>query len=605
MAKKLICLFLCALMVLGVLNIPITNGASALAAGEKKNYNGLKVGYIPVDDRPVNYERVQWLAKSVGIDLLMPERDLFRTALDNMTPNKNGTTYGDREALVEWLKEVDDECDYFVISLDQMLSGGLVSSRWLSNTDLTLEYKIADYIIDFAENNTVVLFDTVMRLASTVNYEGYQMTEYNELRSYGAKERKVLTGEQLTVENIIDGYQYAPNGSKIYSSLSDSAINKYLASRTRKLKLNDYILSHSLENLDFCYIGVDDSKPQNTIQTNEINYIQNKLGDNGVIYAAIDELGLMGLTRIVAKVYGTVDINVTYFGNGVNSKADDYDYLTTKQVIDLHIQSLGCTVAKNGDGELDFLVLTRNASSSDITKMVDRIIECIENELPVIVVDPNSGNGTQLQQQMISRGVSLTLLLGYSNWNTAANSTGIALSNGISRYTYLKNSRVITQESHYGFLQAATFGYLKDMGYKYGAASYETILQNINNSWIITSLDEFKATPHGTVTMSNIRQPWNRTFEIVFDVNVTPWEGEPEVSDTPDWVVPDYLLGDINNDGAIDSFDYILARAVVLGLYTPNEGEFARGDITENGKIDSFDYLLIRAHVLGIKQIVQ
>ena len=128
-------------------------------AFESKDYNGLKVAYIPIDNRPVNFDRVKMLAKSVGFELLMPEEDTFRTALDNMKPNKNGSTYGDREKLLEWLKETDKTCDYFVLSLDQLLSGGLVASRWLDNTDLTFEFEVADYIIELAKNNTVVLVE--------------------------------------------------------------------------------------------------------------------------------------------------------------------------------------------------------------------------------------------------------------------------------------------------------------------------------------------------------------------------------------------------------------------------------------------------------------
>ena len=46
-------------------------------AFESKDYNGLKVAYIPIDNRPVNYDRVKMLAKSVGFELLMPEEDTF------------------------------------------------------------------------------------------------------------------------------------------------------------------------------------------------------------------------------------------------------------------------------------------------------------------------------------------------------------------------------------------------------------------------------------------------------------------------------------------------------------------------------------------------
>ena len=46
--------------------------------GEKfeKDYNGTKVAYVPLDDRPVNVDRVLYLAQSAGLDIIMPDADL-------------------------------------------------------------------------------------------------------------------------------------------------------------------------------------------------------------------------------------------------------------------------------------------------------------------------------------------------------------------------------------------------------------------------------------------------------------------------------------------------------------------------------------------------
>ena len=492
--KRFVCFALAVIMLTALFPCFVNDTAYALG---KRDYNGLQVAYIPIDNRPVNYDRVKMLAKSVGFELLMPEEDTFRTALDNMKPNKNGSTYGDREKLLNWLKETDKTCDYFVLSLDQLLSGGLVASRWLDNTDLTFEFEVADYIINLAKNNTVVLFDTVMRLASTVNYQGYQMPEYNNLRSYGSVARLTLTGSELTVDNIIAGYKYGENGKKISTPLSDKAVDKYLASRTRKLKLIDYILSKSLEDLEYCYIGVDDSSTTTNIQTNEINLISNKLGDNGVIYAGTDELGLMGITRIVTKLYGSPKVGVTYFGNSKDQIADEFDFASLEYEINNHIKSLGCTVVDGGKGDVEVLVITKNSGNDQAIKLVDKAFELVENKKPVIIIDPNSKNADFLQKQLLTREFPLSMLLGYSNWNTAANAMGIALSNGISRYTYLANCSNITRQSHRGFLEASTFGFLKDISYKYygfsienpgvsAYGSYAYIVKQINGSEMIS-----------------------------------------------------------------------------------------------------------------------
>jgi len=577
--KRLLCIALSIIMLTSVLSLPVS-------AEGTKNHNGISVAYIPIDNRPVNLQRVQMLAKATGIELLMPEEDLYRTALDNMKPNSNGSTYGDREALLEWLKETDKECDYFVLSLDQLLSGGLVSSRWLKNTDLTFEYEVADTIISLAKNNTVVLFDTVMRLASTVNYQGYQMNEYNNLRAYGSVARKTLSGSNLTVDNIIAGYKYGTDSKEVSTPLSEKDIDGYLASRARKLKLIDYILSQSLDDIEYCYIGVDDSSTTTNIQTNEINYISNKLKNNGMIYAGTDELGLMGLTRIVTKLYGTAEVGVTYFGGGENQIADGFDFATLKFELENHIKSLNCTVTKSGNGDLQVLCLTQGATPATAKQLVDKAEEYIKNQVPVIIIDPNTNTGSFLEKELLKRNFPLALLLGYSNWNTAANALGIALSNGISRYSYLANCSDITEDSHYGFLQTIAFGCMKDISYKYfgfsiekptanGNGSYNHILKMINDSGIITDLSSYKVTSHGEVKADNFRYPWDRTFEMVCDVMV-----EGHVTG---------IIGDINDDRQICINDYLFVKRIIENTYASDSNANLRADTDSNGIIDQKD----------------
>ena len=77
--------------------------------------------------------------------------------VSTVSPKTAAVRIGDRKALLEWLKSVERKADIFVISLDQMLSGGLVGSRWLDNTDLTFEYEVADYIITLTKKKQVCL----------------------------------------------------------------------------------------------------------------------------------------------------------------------------------------------------------------------------------------------------------------------------------------------------------------------------------------------------------------------------------------------------------------------------------------------------------------
>lgn len=489
-------------------------------------FNNVKIAYIPLDNRPVNKERVEYLAASAGFTLLIPEESLYRTALDNMTPNPDGSTIGNRVALLEWLKSVEDECDYFVISLDQLISGGLVGSRYLSNTDLKFEMEVADYLIRLAEKKHLILFDTVMRLASTVGYQGYEMDAYNALRSYGKKARKTLKGDQLTVDNIIAGYRYDENGREISVSVSDGMLDQYLASRARKLKVIDHLLSNAVDDIERIYIGVDDSSPETTIQTNEINYITSVGGENLTLFAGADELGLMGIAAVATDVYGEAECKVTYFGEGKNWAADGFDTSTLADCIEKHFSSIGATLDSDNKYALQVLVLTRSDNvKNNADALMKQAVKNISEGIPTCIIDASSSN-RDLPYMVIDRQYDMAKLLGYSNWNTVANATGISLSNAVARYVYIKNAPV-TEESNKAFLKTLTFSFIKDISYKnkgitnlkdtsqYGPVK---ILERINSSEMLVGINE--TAPHGKVSVSNFRYPWNRSFEATFDIKV-------------------------------------------------------------------------------------
>lgn len=85
-----------------------------------------RVAYVPLDDRPVNTDRVEYLAGSLGYELVMPDAEAYRTRLDEQPPGESGLKYGDRAALYEWVLEQEESgCDRYILSLDQLLSGAL------------------------------------------------------------------------------------------------------------------------------------------------------------------------------------------------------------------------------------------------------------------------------------------------------------------------------------------------------------------------------------------------------------------------------------------------------------------------------------------------
>ena len=83
----------------------------------------------------------------------------------------------------------------------------------------------------------------------------------------------------------------------------------------------------------------------------------------------------------------------------------------------------------------------------------------------------------------------------------------------------------------------------------------------------------------------------------VYGKNYVPDENpDPDV---PPVVEPESKLGDVNDDGAIDQFDYILVKRHYFETRLLTDDELPRADVNGDEVIDQFDYILIKRHYFG------
>lgn len=567
MRKKFISLLLCIAMAL-----TMVQGATitALADTTKSSKAEPILAYVPLDNRPVNVDRVIYEAESAGFNVMMPDEDLYATRLDGQPLNSNGTAYGDSEKLLEWITEMDKKTDYFVISLDQLLSGGLVNSRTLCNSNYFEEYKIIDKLIELSQNNNVYIVDTVTRLAScTVGYQGATLETYNYLRQYNLTPRHVLKNKILTVKSIVSDYTRDEKDRKItVDSKYSKEVSNSLKTRERKLSLINYMLSMETTGRVKYYIGIDDSNPQNTIQTNEVNFIQKKLGNRGLIYSGADELGMMAVLNLMIDYYGyNVNAATVYFGNTESSGSGSvYDMETVKENVEKHLKSIGVNLVDKEKADMEIVVLTSPSTATLNSKYINKMIDYINNNIskgtPTIVINsaPSAYSGN-LEYRMI-RECEMSMLLSYSSWGTVGNSIGISLCNGISRYLYLHSRDNSSDKADIAFLKGLIFSYEKDISYIRGGgktlfndyltskgwstsnfyqsdeqvkiinAYLENMLKtseyNVTVNDIIDNLTDcryFKGLGGecgiiGKINLDNYSEPFFRTYEIRFDINV-------------------------------------------------------------------------------------
>ena len=86
---------------------------------------------------------------------------------------------------------------------------------------------------------------------------------------------------------------------------------------------------------------------------------------------------------------------------------------------------------------------------------------------------------------------------------------------------------------------------------------------------------------------------WIDEVEVIY--NETLSEEKP--------VEPTYTLGDVNDDGVVNQYDYILVKRHYFGTRVLSETEIKPADVNGDNKVDQYDYILICRHYFGTYKI--
>ena len=547
-------------------------------AAEEPAAAGAEIAYVPLDDRPDNVERVEYLADSLGYQLVMPEKALYRTALDGQPKNFDSLQRGEPWSLFTWVLEQEAAgCDRYILSLDQLHSGGLVSSRSMTGDEVSLpgggttsSSELRDSLLSALaedENNVVWLLDSVMRLAPTVGYQGGTIEAYNALRAYGAEPRPGLDGSNLTIENIETDYRRGGRGVPLDPAafgLTEEQVDEYLAARSRKLELSNQLLQTvrggGYENFRVL-IGIDDSSAEECIQKNEIAYLRSCLREGDALLSGVDDLAFKAVTKLYLEESGWegAGIAVRYYGGTEDQPACIYDFQPLTQIVEAHLDFFGLT--ETVDAELQMLVLTQPADEDKKADYYNALIkdlnDCRKQNKPVILIDAGNNRYGTAFHDALTKETELGWLLSYAGFLDMAIVTGTALSHGVARYAFLQSGEQ-TDATERAFVRTVADSVLKDFCYRnvvredVAACVRDELGGNANNFWqpqidiqrvtdllarrmdeetadavrnlersnFVSSLEPYAERGWGGIELENYRFPWDRAFEIGMDIRL-------------------------------------------------------------------------------------
>ena len=351
--------------------------------------------------------------------------------------------------------------------------------------------------------------------------------------------------------------------------LPEGAVENYLASRERKLRLSDAMFQALEETADGQFrvlIGIDDSSEEDSIQKNEIAYLRAQLRQGDALLSGVDDLAFKAVTKLCLEEWGWegAAVSVQYFGGTEDQPACAYDYQPLEAIVVEHFDFFDLTMAEPGGEELAMLVLTQPADPAAQETYINALVQCLNDNraagLPTILIDAGNGTYGTAFHKALTDQAELGWLLSYAGFLDMAIVTGTALSHGVARYAFLQHGEQ-TDATEQAFVRTLADSILKDFCYKNivrndilsfvrndlsgnadnfwmpdidrvailerleagMAVAVAPVIENLERSNFISSLSstrEYAERGWGGVELTGYGFPWDRAFEISMEIRL-------------------------------------------------------------------------------------
>ncbi len=369
----------------------------------------IRLGYLPLDNRPVNLQQVLVAMKSANIKILHPPKKLLG--------NRNKP--GEIPKISNWLENNFNKVKGWVISIDMLAYGGLLASRNVKKTFLEIEtdLEILKTLKKQYPKILIFAFNVIKRCSITVN-------KTSDLELW----EKYHNNPELLAED----------------RLINHLINVYAIKLTKE------------KTIDFLTLAQEDCI-KNSLIFNEQQELKNQITQTKtqskiVLTTGTDEQGLVLLTKLWQKfIKGLPKKIEIIFSNANSAKITSlYEDRSIKKSLQGQMKILNLKEIKKTNQKPDFtlmiwcplkkqkdLIFTKKFTNNNnnINEFCNKIINQLSLGKKVILADLKYANGADPElMAVLAKKINLTNLTGFSAWNTSANTLGFALIQGILNF---------------------------------------------------------------------------------------------------------------------------------------------------------------------------
>jgi hypothetical protein len=484
---------------------------------------------LPVDGRPVVHRQVQALARCAGWDLRLPEP----AALGHFR------TPADTEALAAWLLAEGEAADGFVLSLDMLIYGGLVPSRFVPDALPTLLARLA--LIDRLKarwpGKPIWAFASTMRISNNDvadEEKPYWAQHGRALWSWSFHhDRAGQTGDAASHAAAAAAEQRVP------ASIRDD----YRATRARNLAVTRAALERVRDGTLERLVLPQDDTAEYGFNIAERRAWQGLVAAWGLarkvpIYAGADEV----LHTLVARAVQTLEQRGPLKLALAPSDPDHLDDLTAlyedrplRQALAAQAEAVGAEWVDDDDqAEVLVALHTQGSAQGDwamgrpLPQRVpvpdawfDRMRRWQDARRPVVLVDAAYANGGD-PWLLAHPALMPKRLAAYAGWNTASNRLGSALATAqLARDAWdseAAREALALRLLEDGLYQAQWRGVLR--GALDESRADKTELLAMARHVVLPALNAWARARGLGHQVTGLDLPWQRSFEI--DLHLAP-----------------------------------------------------------------------------------
>lgn len=499
----------------------------------------MRIGLIPLDERPVNIRYPAMIAQIAGVELLQPQRDILSFI---RTPAQS-------DQLIAWLRKEAKGLDVLIVSFEMLAFGGLIASRTTedSSDQILLRLNALREIKRECPSLVVYAFDLITRISrSDNNFEEPQYWETFGSRIYQYSQLLDQDRQGLDVGDQIEVLQ---------GQIPVEHIQDFMARRLRNHIVNLAALELLNDGvLDLLVLSSDDTSPYG-IGSREKRWLSELAertllgGDRLLMYPGADEVGCALLARALNEHRDSLPtFAIRYAVPGDEEIIAPFEDGPVRTTVERQVRAVGGKIVTD-ISEADYVVAVNTPSNRQPPFLVATdeehearrpIIEPFARDVGrwvdegkrVIVADVTYPNGADpALVQLLCQHVTLDRLAAYGSWNTAGNTIGTALAQGIA------SSMVQSDDQKVARSRFLAHRFVEDWGYQLRVRR-ELIrwLQDEFNSSDIRPSNIESATAMieeklqaclpelpgfadlWRITPGSTRFPWERTFEVDFEL---------------------------------------------------------------------------------------